>query len=161
MAQARQKEVYDAKHQQGSFIIGQSVLLRNMKKLSKKGDKMSPNWTGPYVIIESLGKNMYRLRKKTGSKAILKSIYNSTRLKNFNERGIHVELTLLIEMFMFLDDEMKSDDASAQKKAGSHDKGITNLSELIEMLKFSDDEINLDDLSAQKKAGTHEEGILL
>lgn len=58
-----------------------------MKKLSKKGDKMSPNWTGPYEVIESLGKNTYRLREKNGSKAVLKSIYNSTRLKKFNERG--------------------------------------------------------------------------
>ena len=84
-AQARQKNIYDAKHQQGSFKIGQSVLVRNMKKLSKKGDKMSPNWTGPYEVLESMGKNTYRLRKKNGS--VLKSIYNSTRLKKFKERG--------------------------------------------------------------------------
>ena len=87
VAQTKQKKIYDAKHQQDSFKIGQSVLLKNMKKLSKKGDKMSPNWTGPYEVIESLGKNMYRLRKKNGNKDVLKSIYNSTRLKKFNERG--------------------------------------------------------------------------
>ena len=60
-AQERQKKSYNAKHQKGSFEIGQLVLVRNMKKLSKKGDKMAPNWTGPYIVAECVGSNNYRL----------------------------------------------------------------------------------------------------
>lgn len=86
-AQKRQKKAYDAKHQQASFEIGQVVLVKNMKKLSKKGDKMEPNWTGPYEVAECVGNNNYRLSRRTGSKQLLKSMFNSTRLKLFNERG--------------------------------------------------------------------------
>lgn len=86
-AQKRQKKQYDAKHQQSLFEIGQVVLVKNMKKLSKKGDKMEPNWTGPYEIAECIGNNNYRLRRRTGTKELLKSMFNSTRLKLFNERG--------------------------------------------------------------------------
>ena len=69
-AQKRMKKHYDAKHQQGSFSAEQLVLVKNMKKLSKKGDKMDPNWTGPYEIAECMENNSYRLRR-TGKKQLL------------------------------------------------------------------------------------------
>ena len=52
-----------------------------MKKLSKKGDKMAPNWFGPYEVAECIGTNTYHLKGR------LKVAYSSTRLKFFNERG--------------------------------------------------------------------------
>lgn len=55
-----------------------------MKKLSKKGDKMAPNWFGPYEIAEQIGSNTYRLRK---GKVVVRSAYDSTRLKPFYEGG--------------------------------------------------------------------------
>ena len=58
-----------------------------MRKLTKKGDKMDPNWTGPYEVAESVGSNNYRLKRVTGKKLLLKSTFNSSRLKSFNERG--------------------------------------------------------------------------
>lgn len=85
-AQARQKKQYDARHQPGSYKVGQLVLLKNMRKLSKKGDKMKPNWTGPFEVFECIGNHNYRLKKGDGKKA-LKVIFNGTRLKLFNERG--------------------------------------------------------------------------
>ena len=87
-AQERQKKHYDAKHQQGCYEVGQVVLVKNMKKLlSKKGDKMDPNWIGPYEVAKCLGKNNYYLRRGNGNKQLLKSVFSSTRLKLFNERG--------------------------------------------------------------------------
>ena len=86
-AQERQKKLYDARHQEGSFKVGQMVLLQNKKKLSRKGDKMAPNWTGPYEVAECVGNNCYRLRKSDGSKQEFKSLFNSTRLKLFENRG--------------------------------------------------------------------------
>ena len=54
---------------------------------------MEPNWTpDPYELAECVRNNKlinYRLRR-TGSKQLLKSMFNSTRLKLFNERGIYV-----------------------------------------------------------------------
>lgn len=66
-AQKRQKKHYDAKRQQGSYEVGSWVLLKNMRKLTKKGDKMDPNWTGPYEVAESVGSNNYRLKRVTGN----------------------------------------------------------------------------------------------
>ena len=88
-AQQRQKKTYDARHNPGSFVMGQKVLLRNMKKLSKKGDKMAPNWTGPYEVSECIGTNTYKL-KRIGTGTTLKSSFSSTRLKLFHEKGIQV-----------------------------------------------------------------------
>ena len=64
-AQKRQKKQYDIKHQQGYFKVGQSVLMKNMKKLSKKGDRMDPNWTGPYGVAECVGNNCRLRRRET------------------------------------------------------------------------------------------------
>ena len=50
-AQQKQKLHYDARHQQGGYKVGDVVLIRNMKKLSKKGDKMKPN--GSYSFIKN------------------------------------------------------------------------------------------------------------
>ncbi len=37
VAQARQKKHYDSRHQQGSYKVGDMILLKNMKKLSIEG----------------------------------------------------------------------------------------------------------------------------
>ena len=66
-AQKRQKKHYDAKHKQGTYEVGSLVLIRNMKKLSKKGDKMELNWTGPYEVAECIGNNNYHLRRIGGN----------------------------------------------------------------------------------------------
>lgn len=87
-AQKKQKKHYDAKHQQGTYKVGSLVLVKNMKKLSRKGDKMEPNWTGPYEVAECVGSNTYRLRRRDGNQMLLKSLYNGDRLKEFNERGV-------------------------------------------------------------------------
>ncbi len=85
-AQKKQKQHYDRRHQGDSFKVGQKVLVKNMKKLSKKGDKMVSNWFGPYEVAECIGTNTYFLKKKH-SQDCLKMAYSSTRLKIFNERG--------------------------------------------------------------------------
>ena len=86
-AQKKQKKYYDAKHQQGTYEVGSLVLVKNMRKLTRKGGKMDPNWTGPYEVVECVGSNNYRLRRRNGKQMILKSLFNSDRLKDFNERG--------------------------------------------------------------------------
>lgn len=86
-AQKRQKKHYDAKHQQALFEVGQVVLVKNMKKLSQKGDKMKPI---PYKVAECVGNN--NSRRRTGNKELLKSLLNSTRHKLFSERGKSIAL---------------------------------------------------------------------
>ncbi len=89
-AQERQKKQYDAKHckDKQKYKIGALVLLKNSKKLSRKGSKLEPNWTGPYKILEVVGKGTYRLCSSTEPKKILSSLYNISRLKLYNEQEI-------------------------------------------------------------------------
>ena len=64
-AQGRQKVYYDQVHckDREKYKVETLVLIKNSKKLSKKGSKMKPNWTGPYLIHEVLSKGTYRLSK--------------------------------------------------------------------------------------------------
>ena len=56
------------------------MLLKNIARESKKGDKMKPHWNGPYKIHADLGKGVYRLlNPKTGN--VLKKAVNIARLK--------------------------------------------------------------------------------
>lgn len=87
VAQKKQKYYYDKKHCRDNkmYEIGTLVLLRNSKKLSRKGSKMEPNWTGPYKVREILGKGIVKLSNRNGTKDLV-SVYNVTRLKLYHER---------------------------------------------------------------------------
>lgn len=89
-AQERQKRNYDKKHgkDKKNFEVGALVLLKNSKKLSRKGSKLEPNWTGPYKIHEVNGKGTYRLCTTKSPERILTSIYNISRLKLYHERKV-------------------------------------------------------------------------
>ena len=88
IAQQQQKIYYDAKHckDKEKYDVGALVLLKNSRKLSCKGSKMEPNWTGPYSIVEVAGKNTYRLCRYKGTKKekVLKQLINVTRLKLYH-----------------------------------------------------------------------------
>lgn len=82
-AQGRQKKYYDAKHckDKEMYKVGTLVLLKNSKKLSRKGSKLEPNWTGPYRINEVLKKGTFRLCSANNTSNVLSSTYNMARLK--------------------------------------------------------------------------------
>lgn len=88
VAQGRQKKYYDLKHckERGNYKVGVLVLLKNSKKLSRKGSKLEPNWTGPYCIHEVVGKGLYRLRSSTNCERVLSRLYNITRLKLYRKK---------------------------------------------------------------------------
>eukprot|EP00731_Ephydatia_muelleri_P031393 Em0022g907a len=86
-AQAKQKLYYDRKHAKAEFKLGSPVLLRNMRKLSRKGGKMDDEWTGPFTIAEVCDKGLYLLKNEHGK--VLKKLYNSIQLKTYEERQIH------------------------------------------------------------------------
>ena len=105
VAQGRQKKYYDLKHctDRGKYKVGALVLLKNSKKLSRKGSKLEPNWTGPYCIHEVVGKGLYRLRSSTNSTRVLSRKYNITRLKLYKKQAqSKVTITLVVDMiFIF------------------------------------------------------------
>ena len=63
------------------YKVRASVLLQNCKKLSRKGSKLEPNWTGPYIINEVLSKGTFRLRDSKNPSKLLAQKYNMARLK--------------------------------------------------------------------------------
>eukprot|EP00731_Ephydatia_muelleri_P027168 Em0019g41a len=87
-AQGRQKVYYNQVHckDREKYKVGTLVLIKNSKKLSKKGSKMEPNWTGPYLIHEVLSKGTYRLSKPNSPFQVLAQKYNMTRLKIFYQK---------------------------------------------------------------------------
>lgn len=64
------------------MCVGSFVLLRNSKRDTKKGDKMHPKWMGPYAIVSSLGKGLYRIRN-CSTDVVLKKAVHSSRLKQY------------------------------------------------------------------------------
>ena len=79
-AQARQKKNFDKRHLIPSFDIGTMVLVKNMTRLARQGGKMDSHYTGPFEIVEEIGKGVYKIRDPETNKVLGKSI-NSMRFK--------------------------------------------------------------------------------
>ncbi|KAL5503548.1 hypothetical protein EMCRGX_G010513 [Ephydatia muelleri] len=95
------------------FLCSQHMAV-NSKKLSKKGSKMEPNWTGPYLIHEVLSKGTYRLSKPNPSFQVLAQKYNMTRLKIFYQK---VQVDVGVE-----DEEQQTSNVQDQVDADDVDK---------------------------------------
>ena len=62
-AQNKQKEYYDNKHASGDiFNVKALVLMKDFTRKKRAGGKMDYRWTGPYEIIGTLGKGLYKLK---------------------------------------------------------------------------------------------------
>lgn len=65
-AQGRIKQIYDSKHQEWEFTIGDWVFLKlqpykQMSFASWKNHKLSPKFYGPFQILEGTWKVVYKL----------------------------------------------------------------------------------------------------
>ena len=68
-AQRKQKQDYDRRHGAGScYTVGAEVLKRDFTRKKRRGGKLDYRWQGPYVIIASLGKGLYRLKETHGER---------------------------------------------------------------------------------------------
>ena len=87
--QCRQKVYYDATHNidKGQYKVGAVVLLRNSKKLTKKGSKMEPNWIGPYQV---LSKGTCRLSQAKKPNKVLAQKFNISQLKLYHQNGFMI-----------------------------------------------------------------------
>ena len=82
-SQARQKKNFDKRHKIPSFRVGSHILLKNMTRQARQGGKMESHFTGPYEIIEEIGKGVYRL-KNLKTQKVLGKTYNSMRFKEYH-----------------------------------------------------------------------------
>jgi len=62
-AQARQKKAYDKKrHDPGVFKCDALVLKRDMKCKKRAGGKMDFKWVGPFKVLASMGRGLYKIQ---------------------------------------------------------------------------------------------------
>jgi len=83
-AQKQQKKRYDMKHAAPTYKVGDKVLKYSRRRDTRKGDKLQPRYTGPFEIMEILGRGVYSLRDKEGP---LKQTVNATNLKLWVDRS--------------------------------------------------------------------------
>lgn len=81
-AQAKQKERYDIKHAEPTYVVGDKVLRYNRRRDTRMGDRLTPRFTGPYDVVEVLGRGTYRLQ--LGDK-VLKQAVNAVNIKRWFE----------------------------------------------------------------------------
>jgi len=77
-AQSKQKDQYDLKHRAPTYKVGDKVLKYNRRRETRMGDKLQQRFTGPFQIIQILGRGVYRL--KDGDKE-MKQTANASNLK--------------------------------------------------------------------------------
>ena len=79
----KQKSQFEAKQKKGTkrcnFAVNDKVLKRNSRKDSRKGDRLTADWQGPYEIKEITPKGLCVLSNKDGIE--LKTKTNFCHLK--------------------------------------------------------------------------------
>ncbi|CAB0042488.1 unnamed protein product [Trichogramma brassicae] len=69
-AQERQAKYYDARHRDVVYSVGDQVWRKNRVLSSSSGgvaSKMAPPFTGPYVVSQVLGSNVYEISDEQGN----------------------------------------------------------------------------------------------
>ena len=86
---AQEKQTRNKEHckDKQKYTGGTFVLVRNSNKLLRKGLKLEPDWSGPYVIHEDLRKGTYRLHDPGNPSKVLAQKYNMARLKLYYQRA--------------------------------------------------------------------------
>ena len=73
--QERQRRDYSRRHQVPNKIkVGQKVLLKNQRRMGRKGGKFSFKWFGSFTVRSISDKNLCSLIKKDGT--LIKTKYN-------------------------------------------------------------------------------------
>ena len=87
-AQKRQKKDYERRHQiKTEFSIGEKVLLNNLRRADRKGDKGCLPYDGPYFIDKVLSnRGVYQVKTMDGK--MLKQKQNSCNLKKIQENEV-------------------------------------------------------------------------
>lgn len=97
VAQKKQKMEYDARHSDfPKFKNGDLVLVRNLRREDRKGDKMSTTWRGPYKIGEIFENGTCSLQQRKNPNELLQKRYSLHHIKRF-----HVSINTTELMYKF------------------------------------------------------------
>ena len=79
-SQARQAKDYDARHRGAPLQVGDLIMNYNIKAKQRKGDRMAPNWTGPYTIIKVHKNGNYSVTNSKGEALTMKMCTSNVKL---------------------------------------------------------------------------------
>ena len=97
-AQAKQKRYYDLKHNVAEcFGVGSNVLLKDFNRKKCKEGKLDFRWQGPFVIIFSLGRGLFKLKELHGTKV---SIYMCVYVCVCVHACVHVYIGKEVELYV-------------------------------------------------------------
>ena len=129
-AQKKQKAYYDKRHTSEKYQLGDLVLVKNMRNLSRKGEKTDVRWTGPYSIIVIHEKGLYSLQICNG--IMLAKKINGSRHKLYHEckencsnvssqqvleyRDEDEDIEILTEKCTTLPDDVQNEEGTQNKK---------------------------------------------
>ena len=68
VAQRRQKDQYDRKHANPEVFAVGALVLKDFTRKKRAGGKLDSRWTGPYRIVNSLGRGLYSLESVQNSR---------------------------------------------------------------------------------------------
>ena len=79
-AQAKQAKQYDARHRGAPLQIGDKIMNYNTKAKQRKGDRLAPNWTGPYTILKVHKNGNYSVSNAKGEALTTKMCQSNVKL---------------------------------------------------------------------------------
>ena len=79
-AQAKQAKQYDARHRGAPLQIGDKIMNYNTKAKQRKGDRLAPNWTGPYTILKVHKNGNYSVANSKGEALTTKMCQSNVKL---------------------------------------------------------------------------------
>ena len=83
-AQEKQKKDFDKRHHcPETFKLGNLVLKKDMTRKKRKGGKLDTKWIGPFEIIASLGRGLYKLADYNDPEIVIPRV-NGVHLKKYN-----------------------------------------------------------------------------
>ena len=79
-AQAKQAKDYDARHRGAPLQVGDLIMNYNTKAKQRKGDRMAPNWMGPYTILKVHKNGNYSVKNSKGEALTTKLCASNVKL---------------------------------------------------------------------------------
>ena len=79
-SQVRQAKDYDARHRGAPLQVGDVIMNYNMKAKQRKGDRLAPNWTGPYTIVKVHKNGNYTVKNSKNEVLMTKMCASNVKL---------------------------------------------------------------------------------